>query len=185
MRNNLIIQLHRKYFGSLRAYALKYTRDEITANELASDVFLKVNNFSDERLDELEQYSWEHETELVNYDRAFGYLMKMLKSTFIDNFRKRGTRYKNEMLYSDVYKNSDTRTPEEICISNENIQEIFDALDDIFRETNVEKSMSFVLKYQGYKAKEIAEILRIPENTVHTNVRRIRLKLRERISIAR
>ena len=185
MRNHLITQLHGTYFSVLYNYALKLTFDETKAADLVSEVFVKICKLSDEKLDDLIQYQWEFEEELVERDRTLGYLMVTLKNTLTDQYRKKSSRNKNETSYSNGYKNTNGLTPEDICISNDEIQKILDAMDDVFLEASEEKKMSFVLKYQGFKSKEIAKRLSIPENTVNTNVRRMRIELRRKISLAR
>ena len=184
MRNHLITQLHMGYFGSLFSYALALTQDETNASDLVSEVFLKICNLPEGKLNDLVQNQWEFEEQLIEHDQTLGYLKLILKRTLIDKFRKKGTRNKNEAFYSNVIKISNGSTPEDIYISKEAVEKIFDVIDDLFRESNVDKSMSFWLKYQGYKSKDIAKMLNIPENTVSTNVRRMRLELKSKISIA-
>jgi len=184
MRNHMLTQLHITYFDTLYNYALRMTNDQSKAADLVSEAFLKICKLPEEKLNDLIQYQWEFDEELIERDRTLGYLLLVLKNTFIDQLRKMGTRNKNETFYSNFIKISNGSTPEDICISNEEVKKIFDVIDDLFRESSVEKAMSFWLKYQGYKSKDIAKMLNIPENTVSTNIRRMRLEIKNRIAAA-
>lgn len=184
MRNKLIANLYTKYYSVLYGYALNLTKNEVDAHDLVMEVFVKLMEGPASRLEFLTKLNIEDECLEEKVDRALAYLVRVLKNLFIDCYRKANSRNRNENFYAEKIKNSKSKSPEEIHISEESYQKIFEVMDELFRKSNVAKAMSFYLKSEGYKIREIALMLDISENTVSTYIFRMRKELRKILKVA-
>lgn len=184
MRNKLMTKLFNKYYSVLYGFALKLTKNEVDAHDLVMELFVKLLEWPEGRIEFLIKMLEEDEFLENEKDRVLAYLGRILKNLFINRYRKLDSRNRNENFYAKKIKNNKSKSPEEIRISEEEYEMIFATMDDLFQKSDVAKAMSFYLKSEGYKIKEIALMLDIKENTVSTYIFRMRKELRSILRVA-
>ena len=139
------------------AYSLTFNRDE--AEDLVQETLLKALKNSDKFVYESSLKAW---------------TFTILKNTFINNFRRKrkNTVYSAKSLV-DCKQNditaSRTYNPESIVSFNE-IEKVIETLTDHFKTP-------LKMHYEGYKYKEIAEILEVNIGTVKSRIFLSRQKL--------
>lgn len=137
-------------------FALKYTRNQENARDLAQETILRAF---------LNKEKFRTNTNLK------GWLTVMMRNIFINSVRKKS--YQMIHCDSDSYKviNGETLdfTPLDQMMEGQIIEEIVALNDDLRRP--------FELHLEGYKYKEIAEVLEIPIGTVKSRVFQARKRL--------
>jgi len=171
--NSLIIKLYDTHFHTLMGVALHLTRDEKNAEELIANTFAKVCQWQEQRLKKIA--TWDAPA-------AFTYLSNTLANTHIDEMRKKTRRSNLEKNYAARkglrYENS----PESQLLAKENIRIIRKAYyDTLAEETKVVRVAFYLRSKKGLKNKEIADRLNISPNTIGTQFRRLRIKIKEKL----
>ena len=129
----------------IQGFALKYTRDEDKAKDLAQETILKALKNRDK---------FRTNTNLK------GWLKVILKNTFINSYRKKS----NQMISykSDDYKvmngNTDNYKPDDILMT--------DHIQILINELPVDLSKPFVMHVEGFKYHEIADELDVSSAAV-------------------
>jgi len=147
----------------LKRFAMKLTADKDDAKDLLQDTFLKA-------LTHRKQF--EDSTNL----KAWAYTI--MKNTFINNYRK--TQRHNTISESGkdllfLAQNRDTTNADpESAFCEKEINEAIDRLDNEF-------NLPFKMHHQGYKYKEISDILGLKIGTVKSRIYFTRKKLAERL----
>jgi RNA polymerase sigma-70 factor (ECF subfamily) len=149
----------------LRHFALKYTQDPDTINDLVQETFFKALTNSEKFKDETNFKAW---------------LFTILKNSFINHYRKQARFVKGD----DEVKLSDS-----IMFSHNKIAEISES---ILRMKEIKKHINrldskirspFKLYINGLKYKEISDILEIPIGTVKSRIFMARKILEPQIEI--
>ena len=178
-RNKIIENLFLKYYNVLLSLATLLTYDENKADELVALLFAKLIQSSDDLLEKIN--SW-------NQQSVYRYLSKALSNLNIDLHRKNMKRKKLEESYynnthTDINKNNFVRSPEKFLIEKENLNAIkkayYEALDE---ESKIVRVAFYLRTERGYKNKELAKKLSVSPNTIGTIFRRLRQKIKEKIS---
>jgi RNA polymerase sigma factor (sigma-70 family) len=148
---------------SLMRFAFNLTRDKNDAQDLVQETFFKALKYCDK---------------FVHGTNFRGWIYSIMKNTFINNYN----RSVHHMAYCDqtgqtASKNylpgSHTDNPDSIYASKE-LEKLIDSLDNSFK-------MPFKMHHEGFKYKEIAEILDINIGTVKSRIFFTRKKLKKQL----
>ncbi len=155
--NNALLNLR----GKLYFYAISLTYDSEQANDLLQETMLKVLTYRDK---------FKHNTNF----KAWVYTI--MRNTFINDYR-RNLRTRNTFNNSNndshlsFSKDKIYPAPDSFCHTKE-IHNSIDALKDEFK-------IPFTMYFEGYKYKEIAEVLDLPIGTVKSRIFFTRKKLKK------
>ena len=131
--------LYLKYFDKMFGMCLRHTSDKEVAMSVLNDGFLKV-------FKNIDKYRFQGSFE--------GWLRKVIYNTLRDHFRKKS----NNSIYLEIFDNYG---------NNKNIQnlEYEDILNFVNQLPDKSKNVFVLYAIEGYKHKDIASILDIPEGT--------------------
>ncbi|MBR3980497.1 MAG: RNA polymerase sigma factor [Bacteroidales bacterium] len=162
LRNDRKMQkaLYDKYASKMFAVCLRYSRSRDEASDVLQEGFMKV-------FTKIEQFSREHSFE--------GWIRRVMTNTAITYY------YKNKQIneQKDInevneleIENVDFRESE---FSNEELMGVIQELPDAYR------IVFNMFAIEGYKHKEIAELLQIEVSTVKTQYHRARHMIQEKL----
>lgn len=140
------------FYHRLNRTAYTFIKLKEPAEEIVSDVFIKV---------------WQMRARLPEIENLSVYLYTVTKNLCLKYITR---QYKNPVTSLDImhFETSiDFNTPEEICISSDIIKKIRTALDELPPKC---KLILQLVKEDGLRYKEVAEILHISELTVRNQV---------------
>lgn len=173
--NEIITAFHETYYHTLLGVALYLTLHETDANELVASTFEKVCKWPLPKLEEM--MLWEK-------SRTLAYLSSTLNNTHIDIIRKKKNRQEREKIYCEIKSTTFEQSIEANYLSNENINVIKKAyFDTLENESKIVRVAFYLRTDRGFKNKEIANRLKMSANTIGTNFRRLRLKIKKKIKI--
>jgi RNA polymerase sigma factor (sigma-70 family) len=147
--------------SSLKNFALSLTMNGDDAKDLLQDTLLKALKYRDKFVDQTNLKAW---------------LYTIMKNTFINNYRRKvkantiidGTK---DLYYVNIPQNSGHVSPESSYNSSE-IEKVVEELEDEYR-------IPFMMHFNGFKYKEIADELSLPIGTVKSRIFLARKKLME------
>lgn len=137
----------------IKGFALKYTRNEDLAQDLAQETILKA-------LSNREKFR--------TNTNLKGWLKVILKNTFINSYRKKS----NQMITydSDDFKvmngKTDNYTPDNMMMTDH----IWGLIEDLDNDL----SQPFTMHMEGFKYHEIAEDMNLPLGTVKSRIHQTR-----------
>jgi len=173
-RNSFIKSLHQDYYNTLKPFAMVMTQNENEAEELISLTFTKICFWSEERLQKV--IGW-------NSHSICGYLAKILSNTHIDTLRKNKRHQQLMQNYSEDIGVRFEHSPETTYMAKENMRIIKHAYYESLSQVDRVVRVAFYLRTErGWRNKDIAEEFNQPVNTVGTNFRRLRLRIKDKIS---
>ena len=173
-RNAIIKMLHQQYYNTLKPFAMVLTQNENEADELVSLTFTKICFWSDKRLNKI--ILWDAPS-------IFSYLATTVSNTHKDNYRKKNRQKLLLQNYSKDFGQGFEDSPEAAYVAKENIKIIRHAYHEVLSQSDKVLRVAFYLRTErGWKNKEIAERFDQSANTVGTNFRRIRIKIKEKIA---
>jgi RNA polymerase sigma-70 factor (ECF subfamily) len=139
-------ELYRLCYGYLMSICVRYTHQEGKAKEVLNLGFYKI-------LKNLDKY---------NTASAFKpWARKVMINTLINEFKKQKIHYGN-MVYVENYYDDDNYTEMNEAITKSNAREIYDFIAKLPPASQQVFNLYFV---DGYKHREIAELLSISEGT--------------------
>ena len=149
--------------GSLERFAYSLTSNFEDARDLLQETFVKAISYRDKFADDTNLKAW---------------TFTIMKNTFINNYRRRQrnkTINENNGLFLMIHqtKSDGAFNPDSIFESKE-IEKIIESIDDKLR-------IPFKMKHEGYKYKEIAEILDLKLGTVKSRIFFARQKLMKQL----
>ena len=145
-------QLCDLFYHRLNRTAYAFIKLKEPAEEIVSDVFIKV---------------WQMRSKLPEIENLSVYLYTVTKNLCLKYITR---QYKNPVTSLDImhFETSiDFNTPEEICISSDIIKKIRQAFDELPPKCRL---ILQLVKEDGLRYKEVAEILHISELTVRNQV---------------
>ncbi len=170
----MITTLHKRYYYTLKSLAMTLTHNENEAEELVSSMFAKICFWSNKRIHKIT--TWDSHS-------TCGYLAKTLSNINTDIQRKRIRQKRLEKNYLENFGKRFEHSPETTFVARENIRIIKLAYHNTLAEHDKIIRVAFYLRTErGWKNKDIAEKFDQSANTVGTNFRRLRLKIKEKIS---
>ncbi len=154
-----------EYQDQVYGFACSMLRDDVTAQDVTQDVFIKL---------------WEHRDE-VDHDRALAWLMRVTRNACIDQLRRRQTRRRTMTVDTESLCRAESQRPRpdtttEVADFQEHLNDALDQIDEPYRSVVVLREM------QDLKYKEIADALEMPLNTVKVYIHRGRKKLRQQLT---
>ena len=168
-KERIINKFYQDYYYPIYGLALYLTHDKHDADELASAFFEKICRWSPEKLENIDL-------------EPFPYFGKILGNLHIDFIRKKNSRKEREKFYSNKNVGKMERSPEEILLSKEKIYLVKKISHEVLAKESKVIRVAFYLKTErGMKNKILAESLGISPDTFATKIRRIRLKIKEKI----
>ena len=156
-----------QYRSAIYSAALRMARDEADAEDLVQDTYLRAYRFFDK---------FERGTSMK------AWLFKILKNTFINNFKKRAKTPEHvdfDQLKSSEDEPASSNNPEEELlyrIFDDELMCAIDALPEGFR------LVILLSDVKGFSYKEVAEIVERPIGTVMSRLHRGRRLLRNSLS---
>lgn len=153
--------------GSLRGFAVSFTRNMDDADDLVQDTMLKAVKYSDK---------FESGTNLKSW------LYMILKNTFINNYRKKCRMNifigeHSKAIAENSGNNSYHNLGESKCVL-EDIHKVLTKLPHDYY-------YPFIRYFEGYKYHEIADELQIPIGTVKTRIHCARVLLKKNLKAYR
>jgi RNA polymerase sigma-70 factor (ECF subfamily) len=144
---------------SLERFALSLTSNREDAKDLLQETFVKAISFRDKFADDTNLKAW---------------TFTIMKNTFINNYRKAvkaNTTFDNtdDLYFLNLNRESAGEGPD-VTVSAKEIETHIEKLDDEFK-------MPFKLHLNGYKYKEIADIMGLKIGTVKSRIFFTRKKL--------
>ena len=157
-------QVH-EYQDQVYGFACSLLRDDVTAQDVTQDVFIKL---------------WEHRDE-VDHDRALAWLMRVTRNACIDQLRRRQTRRRTMTVDTEGLSRAESQRPRpdtttEVADFEDHLNAALDQIDEPYR------SVVVLREIQELKYKEIADALDMPLNTVKVYIHRGRKKLRKQLT---
>jgi RNA polymerase sigma-70 factor (ECF subfamily) len=145
--------------SNLQRFAMSLTSDRDSALDLVQDTYLKAITYKDK---------------FADYTNLKAWVFTIMKNTFINNYRRNtkestlidGTQ---DLYYINLPQDKGFISPESKYAEVE-IEKAIDSLNDEFR-------MPFRMHLEGYKYKEIADILNLKIGTVKSRIFFTRQKL--------
>ncbi len=148
---------------SLKKYALLLTRDSARAADLYQETSLKA--FSSPAC-------------FTNIPQMKAWLQRIMKNTFINDYRKNQSRTKHLPIYRRLQERQHSHT-----VYNDAEQSIALAeLHSLIDEMNPMHQSAFLLMLSGYKYHEIADHLNLPIGTIKSRIFQARCFLKKRIA---
>ncbi len=151
--------LFHEYYPHLIKYTEGFIFDKTACQDIVQNLFI---------------YFWENSNKLEITESIKAYLYKSVKNRCLNYLRELQIKDKHRLLYLEARLNDDE--PEWIDVKS--IQLIKESIDNL----PPQMAEVFKLKYlHGKKYKEIAELNNISENTVKTQLKRAKRKLRAQL----
>lgn len=173
-RNTIIKSLHKDYYHTLKSFAMVLTQNENEADELISLTFTKICFWPEDRLQKIIRW---------NSNSICSYLAKILSNTHIDTRRKNKRHRQLIQHYSKNFGEKFEHSPETTFVAKENMRIIKQAYHESLSQVDKLVRVAFYLRTErGWRNKDIAEKFNQSANTVGTNFRRLRLKIKDKIS---
>lgn len=155
----------REHKHQIYGFACSLLKDEVTAQDVTQDVFVKL---------------WENRDE-IEYERALPWLMRVTRNACIDQLRRQQTRNQTMTVDTESLSRAKSGQPlpdthAEASDFQDHLNEALDRIDEPYR------SVVTLRELQDLKYQEIAEVLDMPLNTVKVYIHRGRKKLKDRLS---
>lgn len=141
------------FFKALSVFAFEYVQDRETAVEIVQNAYVEL---------------WDSRERLAHTDNLKAYLYTMVRNDCISFLRKKKHQPEITPLTSNDFLETN-------IIKWETIRILYDAIEQLSEQSRVIINHSL----DGLKNQEIAELLNISPNTVHTVKKRAYKKLKE------
>ncbi|RMG66948.1 MAG: RNA polymerase sigma-70 factor [Bacteroidetes bacterium] len=158
--------LFHRYQPSLRLYALKLSSSEILAEEIVSDVFIKI---------------WKSRQQLELRGSLRSYLFTAIRNQSLDYLRRRQRDRMVQPTCSFPDNACEDASPEDMIIYHETLEKVEAAISALPPQGQYIFRLS---RDEGLKYREIAERLNLSIKTVETHMRRSLIFLRRELQVA-
>lgn len=151
-----------KYHPLIFKYLCKISGDELVAEDLVQETFIKMIRSIDK---------------FDSYGRAkfYTYLICIAKNCYIDYYRKEKKRLK-DITFDNNLNMEDCNNVEELVISKMDNMNILEAMDNLTDDQKMVIKMKYI---EELTIKEIGEILNIESKTVKSRIHNGMVKLRK------
>ncbi|MGQ1889547.1 RNA polymerase sigma-70 factor [Thermophagus sp. OGC60D27] len=141
-----------KYFVRLKMFAISFLKEDVLAEEVVMDVFLKL---------------WESRKKIDHIDNLTTYLFVAVRNTCYNYLRKEVPNFVKSYDDLEVELARYEATPEDKMISDE----MLDKLNSVVQELPPKCKLVFkLLREEGLSRKETAKVMGISVNTVDNQV---------------
>jgi RNA polymerase sigma-70 factor (ECF subfamily) len=155
--------VYKKYYGYLMAIIIRYVKQDVDAEELVNESFVRIFR-------KLESFNRDIEDE--NLEKSFrAWIGRIAANISIDFLRSKKQFYSVEDMGE-----GDMHTPAVQLDSRLEVNEIMRLLDQL---PEIQKTIFNLYEIEGYSHDEIAQMLNIPDSTSRTYLTRAKQKLRK------
>lgn len=155
--------VYKKYYGYLMAIIIRYVKQDVDAEELVNESFVRVFR-------KLESFNRDIDDE--NLEKSFrAWIGRIAANISIDFLRSKKQLYSVEDMAE-----GDMHTPSVQLDSRLEVNEILSLLDQL---PEIQKTIFNLYEIEGYSHDEIAQMLNIPDSTSRTYLTRAKQKLRK------
>lgn len=155
--------VYKRYYGYLMAVALRYTNEQMEAEEVVNESFIKcfrrLNTFVMNADDDILEKTFK------------AWLARITVNTAIDVLRA-----KKSVDFFDDISAEELKTHSVMISDNLEVEDILKLLNRI---PEIQRSIFNMFEIEGYSHEEIAEKLNIPESTSRTYLTRAKQRLRK------
>ncbi len=155
--------IYKKYYGYLMAVALRYVREEMEAEDVVNESFVKVFR-------KLHEFNYEND-ELVIEKTFKSWIARITVNTSIDKLRAR----KEVDSLDDVSAND--LSAHAIMVSTRLEEQ--DIMKLLYQLPEIQRSIFNLYEIEGYSHQEIGQMLNVPESTSRTYLTRAKSRLRK------
>ncbi len=155
--------IYKKYYGYLMAVALRYVREEMEAEDVVNESFVKVFR-------KLHEFNYEND-ELVIEKTFKSWIARITVNTSIDKLRAR----KEVDSLDDVSAND--LSAHAIMVSTRLEEQ--DIMKLLYQLSEIQRSIFNLYEIEGYSHQEIGQMLNVPESTSRTYLTRAKSRLRK------
>ena len=145
--------------SELKLFALKLTNNSNDALDLIQDTYVKA---------------FFNRDKFINYKNIKWAIFRIMKNVFYNNYRKN----KKHFQIDENQNINNIKKPCEELFSSPEINYTIIEIEHSINSLNEVLRISFKMYIEGYKYREIADILKIKEVTVRSRIFRARQKLR-------
>ncbi|MCI0921816.1 RNA polymerase sigma factor [Sphingobacterium rhinopitheci] len=155
--------LYKRFYGYLMAVSIRYVKDEMEAEDVVNESFVKIFN-------KINGFSFEND-ELIIEKTFKAWIARITVNTSIDKLRvKKGNYALDDLTDADLKSHA-------VMISTSlEEKDIMNLLNSL---TDVQRSIFNLYEIEGYSHDEIGKMLQIPESTSRTYLTRAKSKLRQ------
>lgn len=162
--------LHQAYHRKIYLFARQFIPVAEEAEEVVDDVFLKV---------------WEIRGQLANIENLASYLYIVARNHCLNHLRSKAHRKQQQVTpLQESFSITEWQTPEDFLVYQELSEELQQAIDQLPAQC---RKVFKLVKEDGLKYKEVADLLDISVNTVDAHVVRavktLRLKLEQKFGV--
>ncbi|TJY65627.1 sigma-70 family RNA polymerase sigma factor [Sphingobacterium alkalisoli] len=155
--------IYKKFYGYLMAVALRYIQDEMEAEDVVNESFVKVFR-------KLNAFSFHDDEEVL--EKTFkAWIARITVNTSIDKLRAK----KEIESIDDV---SDKDLVHHAVTASTKLEEQ-DILRLLYELPEIQRSIFNLYEIEGYSHEEIGRLLNVPESTSRTYLTRAKSKLRK------
>lgn len=154
--------IYKKFYGYLMAIALRYVKEEMEAEDIVNESFIKIFR-------KLPHFSFDDD-EVVAEKMLKSWMARITVNTSIDKLR-----VKKETLALDELNDQDYNNFSVTITTNLEENDILKLLNQL---TDIQRSIFILYEIEGYSHEEIGEMLNIPVSTSRTYLTRAKAKLR-------
>ena len=156
-------QLFDHYYPRLLNYAYYFLESKSAADEAISSVFIGL---------------WNHRTQLDKIENFDGYIFRSVKNKALSCLRDIHRLHEVELASGDFNLAKTVDSPESKLITKELRKELLNALDELPPRCRV---IFELVKQDGLKYKEVAELLEVSIKTVENQMGKAMSTLREKL----
>ena len=149
--------------NKLLAYTLKLAREQVDAEDIVQDVFLKL---------------WSMRNKLDDYKSVEALALTMTKNNVLDELKRCRAESIENITPTALYNYNTEQSPESIAEQNDTIKHIKRFIEML---PSLQQTIIRMKDVEGYELSEIAEITGTQIEAVRVNLSRARKKVREQL----
>lgn len=155
--------IYKKFYGYLMAVALRYVKDEMEAEDVVNESFVKIFR-------KIKDFSFENDDSII--EKTFkAWMARVTVNTSIDKIRAK----KETFALDDVHDGDLVQH----AVSSSTRLEEKDILKLLYELPEIQRSIFSLYEIEGYSHEEIGKLLSIPESTSRTYLTRAKARLRK------
>ncbi|SKB97814.1 RNA polymerase sigma-70 factor, ECF subfamily [Sphingobacterium nematocida] len=155
--------IYKKFYGYLMAVALRYVKDEMEAEDVVNESFVKIFR-------KVRDFSFDSDDQVI--EKTFkAWMARVTVNTSIDKIRAKKETY----ALDDVH---DGELAQHAVNSSTRLEEN-DILNLLYGLPEIQRSIFNLYEIEGYSHEEIGKLLNIPESTSRTYLTRAKARLRK------
>lgn len=155
--------LYKRFYGYLMAVSIRYVKDDMEAEDVVNESFVKVFN-------KVHGFSFENDDDVL--EKKFkAWIARITVNTSIDKLRMKKDNYAlDDLTDADLISHA---VKVSTSLEENDIMKLLNSLTDI------QRSIFNLYEIEGYSHEEIGKMLQIPESTSRTYLTRAKARLRQ------